>query len=146
MYIYLYTLYKYIYPLSFGFPSHLGHHRVLSGVLCAEQCTYTSYLFYISIIYICISPKWDEEDNFLMAGERHQFSKCMCFCVVLCLHISAHWRTFPGFLSLTSTWSFFSWEEAWPRTLAYFIYRTIKITIPSSKWGKLWAVNACVSN
>ena len=25
----------YIYPLFFGFPSHLGHHRALSGVSCA---------------------------------------------------------------------------------------------------------------
>ena len=28
-------LYVYIYPLCFGFPSCLGHHRVLSRVLCA---------------------------------------------------------------------------------------------------------------
>ena len=93
----------YIYLLFIGFPFHLGHHRVLSGVPCAEQCIYTSHLFYISIIYICVSRKWDEEDNSLMAGERHQFSKRMGFCVVLCLYISVHWQTFPGFLLLTST-------------------------------------------
>ena len=30
-------LHIYIYPLSFGFPSHLGHHRALNRVLCAIQ-------------------------------------------------------------------------------------------------------------
>ena len=30
-------LYIYIYPLFFGFPSHLGHHRALSRVPCAIQ-------------------------------------------------------------------------------------------------------------
>ena len=39
-------LYVYIYPLFFGFPSHLGHHRVLSGVSCAIQQVLISYLFY----------------------------------------------------------------------------------------------------
>ena len=28
-------LYIYTYPLIFGFPSHLGHHRALSRVPCA---------------------------------------------------------------------------------------------------------------
>ena len=28
-------LYIYIYPLFFGFPSHLSHHSALSRVLCA---------------------------------------------------------------------------------------------------------------
>ena len=28
------TTYEYIYPLFFGFPSHLGHQRTLSTVLC----------------------------------------------------------------------------------------------------------------
>ena len=30
-------LYVYIYPLFFGFPSHLDHHRALSRVPCAIQ-------------------------------------------------------------------------------------------------------------
>ena len=38
-------LYVYIYPLFFGFPSHLGHHRALSGVPCAIQQVLISYLF-----------------------------------------------------------------------------------------------------
>ena len=40
-------LYVYTYPLFFGFPSHLGHHRaLLSGVPCAIQQVLISYLFY----------------------------------------------------------------------------------------------------
>ena len=35
-----------IYPLFFGFPSPLGHHRALSSVPCALQQVLTSYLFY----------------------------------------------------------------------------------------------------
>ena len=30
-------LHVYIYPLFFGFPAHLGHHRALSGVPRAIQ-------------------------------------------------------------------------------------------------------------
>ena len=32
-------LYVYIYPLVFGFPSHLGHHRALSRVPRSEEHT-----------------------------------------------------------------------------------------------------------
>ena len=39
-------LYVYVYPLFFGFPSHLGHHRALSRVPCAIQQVLISYLFY----------------------------------------------------------------------------------------------------
>ena len=39
-------LYVYLYPLFFGFPSHLGHHRSLSRVPCAIQQALISYLFY----------------------------------------------------------------------------------------------------
>ena len=39
-------LYTYIYPLFFGFPSPLGHHRALSRVPCALQQVLISYLFY----------------------------------------------------------------------------------------------------
>ena len=34
------------YPLFFGFPSHLGHHRALSRVPCAIWLVLISYLFY----------------------------------------------------------------------------------------------------
>ena len=33
-------------PVFFGFPSHLGHHRALSGVPWATQQIHVSYLFY----------------------------------------------------------------------------------------------------
>ena len=33
-------------PLFFGFPSHLSHHRALSGVTYAIQLVLISYLFY----------------------------------------------------------------------------------------------------
>ena len=35
------------YTYIFGFPSHLGHHRTLSGVLCAVLQIFISGLFYI---------------------------------------------------------------------------------------------------
>ena len=38
--------YVYIYPLFFGFPSHLGHHKGLSGVPCTIQPVLISYVFY----------------------------------------------------------------------------------------------------
>ena len=49
-------LYVYIYPLFFGFPSHLGHHRALSRVPRALQQVLISYLFYT---YCCtyVNPK-----------------------------------------------------------------------------------------
>ena len=47
----------YIYPLLFGFPSHLGHHRALSRVPCTIQQALISYVLHIvSIMYICQSP------------------------------------------------------------------------------------------
>ena len=42
----------YIYPLFWGFPYHLGHHRALSRVTCAIQLSLVIYFIYISI-YIC---------------------------------------------------------------------------------------------
>ena len=39
-------LYVYIYHLFLGFPSHLGHHSLLSRVPCAVQLVLISYLFY----------------------------------------------------------------------------------------------------
>ena len=42
-------LYIYTYPLSFGFPSHLGHQRALSRDSCAIQQVLISYPFYHSL-------------------------------------------------------------------------------------------------
>ena len=39
----------YIYPLFFGFPSYLGHHRAPSRVFWAVQFALISYLFYSSV-------------------------------------------------------------------------------------------------
>ena len=48
-------LYIYIYPLFFGFPSHLGHHSALSRVPCAIQYVLISYLFYTQYQqHICV--------------------------------------------------------------------------------------------
>ena len=44
----------YIYPLSFGLPSHLGYHRALSRVPCAIEQILVSYLLYI---WQCIYAK-----------------------------------------------------------------------------------------
>ena len=46
----------YIYPLFFGFPSHLGPHIALSRVPCAIyiQKVLISYLFYIVSVLLCI--------------------------------------------------------------------------------------------
>ena len=44
-----YMLYVYIYPVFFGFPSHLSYHRALSRVPCAIQQVIIICLFYNSI-------------------------------------------------------------------------------------------------
>ena len=36
----------YIYPLIFGFLSHLDHHRAMSRIPCVKQCDLIYYLFY----------------------------------------------------------------------------------------------------
>ena len=46
-------LYVFIYPLFFGFPSHLGHHRALSRVPCTTQSVLTPVLY--TVVYICKS-------------------------------------------------------------------------------------------
>ena len=47
----------YIYPLFFGLPSHLGHHRALSRIPCAIQYILISYLFYTQYQQcICVNP------------------------------------------------------------------------------------------
>ena len=46
----------YIYPLFFGFPSHLSHHRALAELLCyTEGSHYVSILCEVSTVYICQS-------------------------------------------------------------------------------------------
>ena len=42
-------LYMNIHPLFFRFPSHLGHHRALSIVLCAIQEVLVIYFIYSSV-------------------------------------------------------------------------------------------------
>ena len=49
-------LYVYLYPLIFGFPSYLGHHRALSRVPCAVQQVLISYLFYIQLCPSLCTP------------------------------------------------------------------------------------------
>jgi len=45
-----------IYPVFFGFLSHLGHHRALSRVLFAVQHILISYLIHkINSVYVCIN-------------------------------------------------------------------------------------------
>ena len=48
----------YIYPLSFGFPSHLGHHKALSIVPLAIQEALISYVF-----WLCISTCFLREEH-----------------------------------------------------------------------------------
>ena len=46
-----------IYPLPFGFPSHLGHHSALNRVPCAIQYSPLSCLFYTQYQQcICVNP------------------------------------------------------------------------------------------
>ena len=48
-------LYVYIYPLFFGFPSHLGHHRALSRVPCAIQFSLViNFIHSINSVYMSI--------------------------------------------------------------------------------------------
>ena len=43
-----------IHPLFFGFPSHLGHLRTLTGVPCAIS-RFSSYLVYILLLLSLLS-------------------------------------------------------------------------------------------
>ena len=49
-------LYVHIYPLLFGFPSHLGHHRVLSRVPCAIQQVLISSIQSLSCVLLFATP------------------------------------------------------------------------------------------
>ena len=42
-------LYIYVYPLHFGLPSSLGHHRAVNRVPCAIQLLLSSYLFHVCV-------------------------------------------------------------------------------------------------
>ena len=73
-------LYVYIYPLFFGFPSHLGHHRALGKVPCALQ-QILSYLFYTQYQYcgysnpdlpICLTPPFFPQCLYV-------YFPCLCF-------------------------------------------------------------------
>ena len=46
-------LYVYIYLQFFGFPSHLGHHRAVSGVPCAIQLQLFLYIIFLSLWLAC---------------------------------------------------------------------------------------------
>ena len=65
-------LYVYIYPLFFGFPSHLGHHTALSRVPCAIQSVLISYLFYTQQ-HIHVNPNLQKK-LFLIQDISSEFS------------------------------------------------------------------------
>ena len=70
-------LYVYIYPLFFGFPSHLGHHRALSSSLCYTVGSHQlSILYIVSIVYICQSPS----PNSSPSPYPYVCSLCLCLC------------------------------------------------------------------
>ena len=46
----------YIYPLSFGFPCHLGHHKILSRVPAKHQVLIIYFILSVSCIYILSIP------------------------------------------------------------------------------------------
>ena len=72
-------LYVYLCPLSFGFPSHLGHHRALSGVPCAVHEVLISYLFYrVSVVYTCQSQSPNSFHSPLSMVSIHLFSISVC--------------------------------------------------------------------
>ena len=45
-------LYIYIFPLSFGLPSHSSYHSALRKVACTIQCILISYMY---ILNFCLS-------------------------------------------------------------------------------------------
>ena len=47
-------LYIYIYPVFFGLPSHLGHHRALNRVPCAIEQVLISCLFFFNLFILFI--------------------------------------------------------------------------------------------
>ena len=82
MYSKVNQLYIYIYPLFFGFLSHLGHHRALSRVPCAIPSHYLPILYIASIVYICQSPSPSSSHPSLPPWYPYVCSLCLClyFC------------------------------------------------------------------
>ena len=67
----------YIYPLFFGFPFHLGHHKALSRVPCAIECVCLVTYFINSVnpnlsIHSTPFPPWHP-----------------CICPIICTSVSA---------------------------------------------------------
>ena len=79
-------LYVYIYPFFLGFPSHLGHHRVLSRVPCAIQQVLISYLFYTQCQQcIYVNPKLPIHPPpcpFCLGIDVWSLHLCLSFCFV----------------------------------------------------------------
>ena len=63
----------YVYPLFFGFPSHLCHHQVLRRIVCA--ISKFSYLFYTQCIYVSLNLPIH--------------LTCVCVCVCVCARACA---------------------------------------------------------
>ena len=63
----------YVYPLFFGFPSHLCHHQVLRRIVCA--ISKFSYLFYTQCIYVSLNLPIH--------------LTCVCVCVCVCARARA---------------------------------------------------------
>ena len=74
----------YIYPLFFGFPSHLGYHRALSRVPCVIQQVLISYLFYTQYqqcIYVNPNLPIPPIPHFLpWYPHVHSLHLCLYFC------------------------------------------------------------------
>ena len=75
--------YIHIYPLFWGFPSHLGHYRALSRVSCVTQQLLISSLFY-TLYQQCtyVSPNLPTHLTFYSLG-------VLTFVLYVCVSISA---------------------------------------------------------
>ena len=69
-------LYVYIYPLVFGFPSDLGHHRALSRVSSAIQQIQFSSLYIV--VYICQS-QFIQPPPYIFGN--HKFVLYICYSI-----------------------------------------------------------------
>ena len=93
-------VYMYTYALFFGFPSHLGHHRALSTVLCATQ----KVLKELSSLYIVVkvdqSPSPNPAHPSLPPWGHYICSLhlCLYFCFAN-KNIYAIWGSLPLWLS-----------------------------------------------
>ena len=71
----------YVYPLFFGFPSHLCHHQVLRRIVCA--ISKFSYLFYTQCIYVSLNLP------------IHLTCVCVCVCVCVRARVRASIQSAP---------------------------------------------------